>query len=281
GWANYVRCYQLARGRYIKFLNDDDLLHRECVTRMATILDARPAVTLVTGYRELIDEAGRLLPDEAWNAPLTSVDAGVPGETLIGLALTRGVNQIGEPTTAMFRRADLADNQPHLMSYAGEAIPRNGDMTMWASLLSRGDAVYLSEAMSSFRQHGGQVQKNPAYHSEGMAAWFALRKAAVRTGLPENVSNLGPMLFSLLESCDVVAGEKIFSEGDAQSALPIFAAALHHSPVDARARGDLACAAWELGQGQRALIEGILAHCCDPDDENIALNLQDMMELGV
>ena len=152
---------------------------------------------------------------------------------------------------------------------------------MWASLLSRGDAVYLSDAMSSFRQHGTQVQKDPAYQSEGMAAWFTLRKAAVRTGLPEKVSSLGPMLFSLLESRNVAAGEKLFSRGDAQSALSVFAVALHQSPVNVRARGNLACAAWELGQYEQALIEGVLAHCCDPDDENIAMNLQDMMALDL
>ncbi len=281
GWANCVRCFGQARGRYIKFLNDDDLLHPDCVARMATILDERPAVTLVTGYRALIDAAGQALPDEVWNAPLTSVDAGIPGETLIGHALTQGINQIGEPTTAMFRRNDLLDNLPHLMSYAGQAIPRNGDMTMWTSLLSRGDAVYLTEALSSFRQHGSQVQNDPSYQSEGLAAWVTLKEAAARTGLPQDVGNLGAGLFSLLENREVTAGEKLFGEGDAEGALPIFVAALHRTPADARTRGNLACAAWALGQVQRALLEGVLAYCCDPHDETIALSLQDMTTAGV
>ena len=58
GRANYLQCFDLARGEHIKFLNDDDLLAPDCLARMSAALDAYPAVTLVTSYRRLIDADG-------------------------------------------------------------------------------------------------------------------------------------------------------------------------------------------------------------------------------
>jgi glycosyltransferase involved in cell wall biosynthesis len=281
GRANYLQCYDVARGRYVKFLNDDDLLHPECVARMATTLDAHPSVTLVTSYRRLIDAEGTALPDEEWNRPVVSKDGVIDGRLLAQHVLSRKTNLIGEPTTVMFRKNDMAASQPHLMSYAGEPARRNGDMSIWSSLLSRGDAVYLVDALSEFRIHDAQVQKDPVFHAEAVQAWTELQDAARRTGLLDDDAAAEITSVDLLENRDQSVGEAMFQSGNAPYAATIFQRALRWRPTDIRARGNLACACWEAGQRQNALIECVLAHCCEPGDDTVSLNLQDMLAAGV
>ena len=278
GRANYLQCFAEARGLYVKFLNDDDLLHPECVARMATVLSDHPDVTLVTSYRRLIDENGETLPDAAYNFPLSRHDGLVDGRILAGYILTRGVNQIGEPTTVMFRKSDMADSEPHLMSYAGLSAHRNGDMSIWTSLLSRGDAVFLTEALSSFRQHGSQVQKGEDFQREAVAAWLALRVQAKRTGLWDEAGTLLNKVQPLPTAEEQTGdGEALFAAGDSKGAATVFEALLERDPSDAQTRGNLACAYWELGQREDALLQGTLACCNDPKNETTLLNLQDMM----
>lgn len=277
GRANYLQGYAVARGAYVKYLNDDDRLHPECVARMASILDDYPAVTLVTSYRELIDAHDKILPDTPWNRPLTGEDSLVDGRRLIAKVLSEGVNRLGEPTTVMFRKADMAGSQPHLMSYAGRAARRNGDMSIWTSLLSRGDAVIFAEAMSAFRIHDHQVQKDPAFHDEAVLAWDELQAAARRTGLLVRGSEPDLAALALAGSSDLACGEETYRAGALADAADIFRRRLGRDPTDSKARGNLACACWEAGQRQEAVLECMIAHCCDPDDETINLNLQDML----
>lgn len=281
GRANYLQCFDVARGRYVKFLNDDDLLHPECVARMAATLDAHPAVTLVTSYRRLIDAEGQELPDEEWNLPVAKKDGLIDGRTLAQHVLALKTNLIGEPTTVMFRKSDMAASRPHLMSYAGESARRNGDMSIWTSLLSRGDAVYLVDALSAFRLHEFQVQKDPVFHAEAVRAWCELQDAARRTGLLIGEVAAEIAAVDLDECRDLGVGEAMFQSGNARYAATIFQRALRWRPTDIRARGNLACACWESGQRQTALTECVLAHCCDPGDDTVSLNLQDMLAAGV
>jgi len=277
GRANYLQGYAVARGQYLKFLNDDDRLHPECVARMAAILDDHPAVTLVTSYRRLIDADDKPLPDTIWNSPLVLKDSLVDGRRLINQVLSEGTNRLGEPTTVMFRKADMAASQPHLMSYAGQSARRNGDMSIWTSLLSRGDAVVLAEAMSEFRVHVNQVQKDPVFHDEAVLAWTELQAAARRTGLMIDGSADSLAALEIEGRSDLACGEETFRAGGMSDAATIFRRRLWLDPTDSKARGNLACAYWEAGQQQLAVVECVLAHCCEPGDETIALNLQDML----
>jgi hypothetical protein len=183
GRANYLQCFELARGEHIKYLNDDDLLAADCVAKMSARLSARPEVTLVTSYRRLIDEHGRRLPDQSFNRALLPRDGVIDGRVLATIVLAGLVNVVGEPTTTMFRRQDVQENQPHLMSFAGRSARKNGDLSIWTTLLARGDAFYCRRALSCFRQHDQQVQRDPAFLTEARLAWQELAQDASRTGL--------------------------------------------------------------------------------------------------
>ena len=276
GRANYLQCLDVARGEYVKYLNDDDVLAPDCVSTMAACLDDRPDVGLVTSYRALIDDAGSPLPDQPFNVPLDSHDLLTQGEALATLVLTTRCNRIGEPTTVMFRRRDLAGNRPHAMSYAGRSALRNGDMSMWTTLLSRGDAVIVSRALSSFRQHAGQVQHSDVFRAEAERAWDLLIGDARRTGLilksvpairradilPRGMSSAG---WSDLTSpwCRIPVGasadvqveeaSRQLDAGDLESAAARLDAALRIDPGREDARAGLALVLWERGRRSAAL----------------------------
>jgi glycosyltransferase involved in cell wall biosynthesis len=182
GRWNYIRLFELAAGEYIKFLNDDDLLDPECVRIMAACLRERPEVTLVTSYRQAIDAAGNPLPDMPATARPVEEDSLIYGEVLATAVLQREINFIGEPTTTMFRRADAARIRPHILSFAGRPSAGNGDVNLWLSLLSMGDAIYLTRPLSSFRQHEGQRQKCSEAIERGRRGWRQLQEDAAAMG---------------------------------------------------------------------------------------------------
>jgi glycosyltransferase involved in cell wall biosynthesis len=156
-YRNTHHCFELAGGSYVKFLLDDDLLDPDCVRRMVLPFEAfGDQVTLVTSRRRRIDEHGVPLPDDPATAPLSPADVRLPGIELGDRLLVSTTNSVGEFTTAMFRRADLAGERPFFFSWRGREYPGAGDLACWLNLLSRGDAIYLADPLSSFRIHSGQ-----------------------------------------------------------------------------------------------------------------------------
>ncbi|MGH7742162.1 MAG: glycosyltransferase, partial [Candidatus Eiseniibacteriota bacterium] len=168
---NLIECFARARGEYVKFLNDDDLLLPECVARMVRCLNQHPEVTLVTSHRQRIDVTANALPEIAPTRRPVQQDSIIDGVSAIRAMLESGLNFIGEPSTTMFRRADLAPTQPNILSFAGREAIGTVDVTMWTNLLSRGDLIYLTDTLSSFRIHPEQAQKSADYleHQAGAA----------------------------------------------------------------------------------------------------------------
>ncbi len=182
GRRNYIKCFELAKGEFIKYLNDDDRLHKTCVERMVKYLRDFPEVTLVTSHRQLIDEQGKELPDQNFNKPIVETDSLIDGTSLVNEMLDRRTNIIGEPTTVMFRKADLAGTRPNIFSFGGRPALANGDVTIWVNLLSKGDAVYLTDSLSYFRLHPQQRQREAGFAEKGEKAWEQIVADARRLG---------------------------------------------------------------------------------------------------
>jgi glycosyltransferase involved in cell wall biosynthesis len=279
---NYLRCFELARGEHIKYLNDDDLLAPDCLARMSAALDAHPAVTLVTSYRRLIDAAGRTLPDTAFNRHVVQRDSLLDGRGLLDLLLRRLTNVIGEPTTVMFRRADLAANQPDLMSYGGRATMYNGDTYMWTTLLARGDAVYFAEPLSCFRCHGTQVQRDPAFTAGAQAAWHLLVVAAGVAGVydpqqlrPLAARPLDPLRAIVQERLDGILARArgLALTGELEAAELDLREILASDPHHPEAWSDLSCVLWQVGERGRAVVGWRRALREDPDHCDATVNL--------
>lgn len=280
GRANYLLLFTEARGRYVKYLNDDDLLAPDCVERMAGVLMRHPQVTLVTSYRRLIDTSGAPLPDAVFNAPVLDRDGIIDGRNLATRVLADRVNVIGEPTTTMFRKADAEDNLPHLMSYAGRSARRNGDLFIWTMLMSRGDVAWLAAPLSAFRQHPGQVQHSETFLQQAHLAWVELVADARDTGLIAPAFT-GIVAAPLAPDADagglVDAAEAAYAAGAAGEAEAALRLALAAGPGHARARADLACLAWDAGRRDEAVLGGMLALCCPGDTAQAVANLQQML----
>jgi glycosyltransferase involved in cell wall biosynthesis len=63
GHNNTRHLGQISRGRYVKFVFEDDPLHPDCVARMGGALE-RTGAHLTFSPRDEIDDAGNRLPDE-------------------------------------------------------------------------------------------------------------------------------------------------------------------------------------------------------------------------
>jgi glycosyltransferase involved in cell wall biosynthesis len=181
--ANYIECFERSHGEFVKFLCDDDVLAPGCVARLMEAFARVPGLTLATSRRARIDADGRAMPDQPATMPIVGGDTIVAGVSLANAMLMVGLNMIGEPSTVLFRKADLEDQRPALFNFDG--VPGHGviDMTMWSALLLKGDAVYLVQPLSAFRIHPGQRQHDPAVTRRSIDSIRALQAAWMALGL--------------------------------------------------------------------------------------------------
>jgi glycosyltransferase involved in cell wall biosynthesis len=150
---NWHKCYNLASGEFINYLMDDDVFHKEKISKMMYFFNEFDNITLVTSYRQTIDQFGQYLPPLWATVSLYNETRILDGKELGNIALSQGLNVIGEPTTVLFRKKDLSEP---FGVYKGKQYSLINDLAAWLSLLSKGKAVYISEALSYFRLHPDQ-----------------------------------------------------------------------------------------------------------------------------
>lgn len=184
GRGNFSKCLESARGEFVKFLCDDDLLAPPCVATLLDVFRHAPDVTLATSYRRRIDEHGRRLPDQPATVPIVNADTSIAGFTLANAMVMAGLNWVGEPSTVLFRKADLLDRAPDYFQFNGVRGLGIIDLVTWSALLLKGNAVYLTQALSSFRIHAAQRQHAPEAAQRTVesirslqAAWLELKLA--------------------------------------------------------------------------------------------------------
>jgi glycosyltransferase involved in cell wall biosynthesis len=183
--GNFTRCFERARGEFIKFLCDDDLLERGCVANLLDAFRLADDITLATSRRRRIDGAGRPMDDMPATLGIVESSAMIAGHTLANAVIMMGLNTIGEPSTALFRKADFVDNAPGYFRFAGADGHGIIDLIMWSALLLKGNAVYLTERQSSFRFHPGQRQHDPAKLDRNVASIRDLQATWLALGLHE------------------------------------------------------------------------------------------------
>ncbi|MGG3887075.1 glycosyltransferase [Brevibacillus panacihumi] len=185
GVLNGKRCLELASGDYVNFLMDDDVFHREKIEKMMDYFLGHEDVTLITSYRQRINLEGQVLPPIQATKRLFEKDTIIDGIDLGNHCLINGINFIGEPTTVLFRKSDLSND---FGIYKGNQYVAINDLAVWIDLLSKGKAVYISEALSYFRIHPGQNQQNVDVTKHAFRDWLQLIMDARRDGFLKSES---------------------------------------------------------------------------------------------
>jgi glycosyltransferase involved in cell wall biosynthesis len=124
-----------ARGKYLAWLNSDDIYHPWAVTEAVAYLEAHPSVGLVYGDAHLIDETGRVTGKFA--ARQTDL-----------ARLRRGYVHI--PQQSAFFRADLW----HKVGPLDPSFYFAMDYDLWVRLAGQAEVRYLPHVWASFRLHG-------------------------------------------------------------------------------------------------------------------------------
>ncbi|WP_226000565.1 glycosyltransferase family 2 protein [Paenibacillus sp. BJ-4] len=170
---NWHKCFDLASGEYINYLMDDDVFHREKIEKMIYFFENFENITLVTSYRQTINESGALIPPNYATKRLYEETRIMDGKMLGNIVLSRCLNVIGEPTTVLFKRTDLVNP---FGIYKGRQYSLLNDLASWLTLLSKGKAVYIPEELSYFRIHPNQ--NNQTLGPKAFTEWLDIMIAS-------------------------------------------------------------------------------------------------------
>lgn len=177
---NFNNCFNASQGEFINYMMDDDLFHPTKVARMMGAMLSTPNVGVVTSFRQLIDADGHPMAPIPGTERLFGTDTLIGGTSLGDLMLTSGTNMVGEPTTAMFRRSAI---EGRFGVYAGKQYVVLSDVATWLAALTRADCIYLPDALSFFRIHGGQDQaRGNVIRIQANVEWLQLLCDSVEHG---------------------------------------------------------------------------------------------------
>ena len=146
---NWNGAVALSTAPLVKLLCADDLVHPRCVERQVSAFRADPGVVLAACRRHMIDEQNRVI---APNRGLLGLTGTHTGDDVARQVVRSGINPIGEPGGAMFRRCDFDS--------AGGWRPERRyvmDLDLWMRLLPYGRFAGLPQTLAAFRIGRGSL----------------------------------------------------------------------------------------------------------------------------
>lgn len=178
---NFRPFEQQARGEYLQWCMDDDILLPDKLSIMVQVLRDNDEVTLVSSQRAFIDEKGQQI--QAGCQTVLSGD--VPwccykGREAGRFMLANCSNFIGEPSAVLFRRQDLVN---HYWEAECRGYKTISDVAMWLELLEKGDLVLFREPLSCYRRHGAQEGQQPEVILLSRLEWLQLAGEYYQRGI--------------------------------------------------------------------------------------------------
>ncbi|WP_124980930.1 glycosyltransferase family 2 protein [Nonlabens xiamenensis] len=156
--ANWNNCIAFAKGDYIKFLFQDDVLMPNCVSAMLAILEASPEVALVSSKREFIVESGPTTSINEWIKKFKNLQAEFQSDKDVDLIdhtmmsqpwfLSPLKNKIGEPSCTMFRTEII--RQTGLFD---EHLKQILDYVFYYRILKFAKIAIINRSLVKFRLH--------------------------------------------------------------------------------------------------------------------------------
>ena len=158
---NWNFCISQAKGEYIKFLFQDDLLEPECIEKMVALARQNPEIGLVFSPRGIVIDASESNPilrkasqsikdlHKSWSN-LKSIQ---PGQELLADAncLTNPINKIGEPSTVLIAARVFAE-----IGLFDSGLSQYVDLEMWWRIMANYHIGFVAETLSSLRIHPQQ-----------------------------------------------------------------------------------------------------------------------------
>ncbi|WP_228056385.1 glycosyltransferase [Microcoleus sp. LEGE 07076] len=158
---NWNFCISQAKGEYIKFLFQDDLLAPECIEKMVALAQQNPEIGMVFSPRSItiadsesnpiLRKASQSIKDlyKSWSN-LKSIQ---PGKELLADAncLKNPINKIGEPSTVLIAVRVFAE-----IGLFDSGLSQYVDLDMWWRIMGNYHIGFVEEKLSSLRIHPEQ-----------------------------------------------------------------------------------------------------------------------------
>lgn len=175
---NWNRMLEDVRGRYVKVMGQDDVLHPDCLDEQVRALERHPEAAFTTCRRDVVDPAGAVL----FRA------RGLPGmagllsaEELLPRIVASGGNPLGEPVAGLMRRSAVEAVGPYRPEMAYVI-----DLDYWVRLLEHGPMVAIPRSLCAFRVA-------PGSWSMALASRQAAQVGALQRALREARPDLVPL----------------------------------------------------------------------------------------
>jgi len=173
----------VAKGEFIKYIFDDDLIFPHTIQSMIGAASRYniDSVGMVTSYRHIIDGEDCVTGTKRiLNIESPSL---LDGREVIKLMVMNVSNFIGEFSTVLFNKRFLPVHAPREMfTLFGEDFPLGlVDVPLYVSILKSTQLLYMPYELSAFRKHetgGSNIKVNPNFHF-AVTDWIRLIELAI------------------------------------------------------------------------------------------------------
>ena len=160
--GNWNRCIELARGEWIKFVFQDDLIEPMCLEKMLAV--ARPEIGIVACRREFVFDGISEKKRKGFlvYVGMYDIEKLLPGKTQItadefSLVVSDTINHnfVGEPTSMLLHR-----NLFYRFGVFNSHLIQVCDMEYWARVGVNRGITYIPETLAWFRVHGNSMSES-------------------------------------------------------------------------------------------------------------------------